>query len=414
MSLLGVLVLLALAWMLSTNRRAIAWRTVLGALFLQALIGGWVLAMPSGIATLEAVSAGVGQVLAYSREGIEFMFGWSANGAMGSLAASVEAKGFAPIFAVNVLPVIVIFSALVSVLYHLGIMGWTIRLLGGALQRVLGTSRPESLSAAANVFVGQAEAPLVARPFIPTMTASELFAIMVGGLASIAGSVMAGYAAMGIELKYLIAACFMAAPGGLLMAKMVMPETEQPKNDLAELDDLESMKSVNLFDAAASGALSGMHIALAVGAMLVAFIALMAMVNGLLGALGGLFGYPELTLELILGWVFQPLAWLLGVPWGEAEAAGSFIGQKLVLNEFVAYLSFTEQRAAFAPLTQAIITFALCGFANFSSIAILLGGLGSVAPNRREDIARFGFRALLAATLANLMSAALAGFYLSL
>ncbi|MFZ8914612.1 MAG: NupC/NupG family nucleoside CNT transporter [Pseudomonadales bacterium] len=414
MSLLGVLVLLALAWMLSTNRRAIAWRTVLGALFLQALIGGWVLAMPSGIATLEAVSAGVGLVLAYSREGIEFMFGWSANGAMGSLAASVEAKGFAPIFAVNVLPVIVIFSALVSVLYHLGIMGWTIRLLGGALQRVLGTSRPESLSAAANVFVGQAEAPLVARPFIPTMTASELFAIMVGGLASIAGSVMAGYAAMGIELKYLIAACFMAAPGGLLMAKMVMPETEQPKNDLAELDDLESMKSVNLFDAAASGALSGRHIALAVGAMLVAFIALMAMVNGLLGALGGLFGYPELTLELILGWVFQPLAWLLGVPWGEAEAAGSFIGQKLVLNEFVAYLSFTEQRAAFAPLTQAIITFALCGFANFSSIAILLGGLGSVAPNRREDIARFGFRALLAATLANLMSAALAGFYLSL
>jgi CNT family concentrative nucleoside transporter len=414
MSLLGVLVLLALAWMLSTNRRAIAWRTVLGALFLQALIGGWVLAMPSGIATLEAVSAGVGQVLAYSREGIEFMFGWSANGAMGSLAASVEAKGFAPIFAVNVLPVIVIFSALVSVLYHLGIMGWTIRLLGGALQRVLGTSRPESLSAAANVFVGQAEAPLVARPFIPTMTASELFAIMVGGLASIAGSVMAGYAAMGIELKYLIAACFMAAPGGLLMAKMVMPETEQPKNDLAELDDLESMKSVNLFDAAASGALSGMHIALAVGAMLVAFIALMAMVNGLLGALGGLIGYPELTLELILGWVFQPLAWLLGVPWAEAEAAGSFIGQKLVLNEFVAYLSFTEQRAAFAPLTQAIITFALCGFANFSSIAILLGGLGSVAPNRREDIARFGFRALLAATLANLMSAALAGFYLSL
>ena len=414
MSLLGVLVLLALAWLLSTNRRAIAWRTVLGALFLQALIGGWVLAMPSGIATLEAVSAGVGQVLAYSREGIEFMFGWSANGAMGSLAASVEAKGFAPIFAVNVLPVIVIFSALVSVLYHLGIMGWTIRLLGGALQRVLGTSRPESLSAAANVFVGQAEAPLVARPFIPTMTASELFAIMVGGLASIAGSVMAGYAAMGIELKYLIAACFMAAPGGLLMAKMVMPETEQPKNDLAELDDLESMKSVNLFDAAASGALSGMHIALAVGAMLVAFIALMAMVNGFLGALGGLIGYPELTLELILGWVFQPLAWLLGVPWAEAEAAGSFIGQKLVLNEFVAYLSFTEQRAAFAPLTQAIITFALCGFANFSSIAILLGGLGSVAPNRREDIARFGFRALLAATLANLMSAALAGFYLSL
>ena len=414
MSLLGVLVLLALAWMLSTNRRAIAWRTVLGALFLQALIGGWVLAMPSGIATLEAVSAGVGQVLAYSREGIEFMFGWSANGAMGSLAASVEAKGFAPIFAVNVLPVIVIFSALVSVLYHLGIMGWTIRLLGGALQRVLGTSRPESLSAAANVFVGQAEAPLVARPFIPTMTASELFAIMVGGLASIAGSVMAGYAAMGIELKYLIAACFMAAPGGLLMAKMVMPETEQPKNDLAELDDLESMKSVNLFDAAASGALSGMHIALAVGAMLVAFIALMAMVNGFLGALGGLIGYPELTLELILGWVFQPLAWLLGVPWAEAEAAGSFIGQKLGLNEFVAYLSFPEQRAAFAPLTQAIITFALCGFANFSSIAILLGGLGSVAPNRREDIARFGFRALLAATLANLMSAALAGFYLSL
>ena len=299
-------------------------------------------------------------------------------------------------------------------LYHLGIMAWVIRGLGGLLQRALGTSRPESLSSAANIFVGQAEAPLVAKPFIPSMTTSELFAVMVGGLSTIAGSVMAGYAAFGVELKYLIAASFMAAPGGLMMAKLVLPETAVPKNDLDELDGPNLMRSVNVFDAAATGALSGLQIALAVGAMLVAFIALIAMLNGVIGWAGGLFGHPELTFEAILGVLFRPLAFLLGVPWAEAGAAGSFIGQKLVVNEFVAYADFVGQQESLSASTRAIVTFALCGFANFSSIAILLGGLGSIAPTRREDIARLGLRALGAATLANLMSAALAGLFLGL
>jgi CNT family concentrative nucleoside transporter len=401
-SLIGIALLPALAWLLSTDRGAVNWRTVGGAFLLQAGVGALVLYLPFGKVALESIAVGVGNVLGYSREGIEFMFGRVAD----------DSFGF--IFAFRVLPVIVFFSALVSVLYHLGLMTWVIRGLGGLLQRVLGTSRPESLSAAANVFVGQAEAPLVARPFIATMTRSELFAIMVGGLSTIAGSVMAGYAAVGVELKYLIAACFMAAPGGLLMAKIVMPETGTPKNDVDELDGAEDFRSVNIFDAAATGALSGMQIALAVGAMLVAFVALIAMLNGFIGWAGGLFGMPGLTFQVILGWLFQPLAWVIGVPWHEAELAGSFIGQKLVVNEFVAYLDFVNYKDDLSEGTQAIVTFALCGFANFSSIAILLGGLGSVAPTRRDDIARLGLRALAAATLANLMSAALAGLYLGL
>jgi CNT family concentrative nucleoside transporter len=401
-SLVGILFLLLLAMGLSVERSAIRWRTVGGALALQAGVGALVLYFPPGKLALESIATGVASVLGYSREGIAFMFGRVAD----------DSFGF--IFAFRVLPVIVFFSALVSVLYHLRVMTWVIRVLGGALQRLLGTSRPESLSAAANVFVGQAEAPLVARPFIASMTTSELFAIMVGGLSTIAGSVMAGYAAIGIELKYLIAASFMAAPGGLVMAKIVIPETGAPKNDLEELDGPDLMRSVNVFDAAATGALSGMQIALAVGAMLVAFVALIAMINGLIGWVGGFFGMPELTFQLILGYLFQPLAFVIGVPWSEAQLAGSFIGEKLVVNEFVAYLDFASQRESLSASTQAIVTFALCGFANFSSIAILLGGLGSIAPSRRDDIARLGLRALFAATLANLMSAALAGLYLGL
>ena len=401
-SLIGILLLPALAWLLSVDRASIRWRTVAGAFLLQATIGLLVLYVPAGKAALGGMAGGVSAVLDYSTEGIEFMFG------------ELAGDGFGFIFAFRVLPVIVFVSALVSVLYHLGIMRWVIRLIGGLLQRVLGTSRPESLSAAANVFIGQAEAPLVARPFIAAMTTSELFAIMVGGLASIAGSVMAGYAAIGIELEYLIAACFMAAPGGLLMAKIVIPETGRPNEDLEDLDEPEMLQSVNIFDAAASGALTGMHIALAVGAMLVAFVALIAMLNGLIGWTGGLVGYPDLTFQMILGQLFRPLAWVIGVPWHEAELAGSFIGQKLVVNEFVAYLDFVDHRAELSAASGAIVTFALCGFANFSSIAILLGGLGAIAPTRRDEIARLGLRALLAATLANLMSAALAGLFLGL
>ena len=402
MSLVGIVVLLGIAFAASTNRKAINLRTVGIAFLLQVLIGGFVLFFEVGKNVLASMSRGVSSVIGYANDGISFLFG--------SLA-SQDTLGF--IFAIQVLPVIVFFSALVAVLYHIGVMDWIIKILGGGLQKLLKTSRPESLSATANIFVGQTEAPLIVKPFIASMTKSELFAVMVGGLATVAGSVMAGYVTIGVELKYLIAASFMAAPGGFLMAKMIVPETETPKEDLADLD-VQEEKPVNVIDAAASGAANGMHLALNVGAMLLAFVALIALLNGLLGGIGGWFDHPTLTLQEILGYVFAPVAWLLGVPWNEAVIAGSFIGQKVVVNEFVAYLDFINYRDTLSTHTQAIVTFALCGFANLSSIAILLGGLGGMAPSRRKDIARLGLRAVLAGSMANLMSAAIAGFFLSL
>jgi CNT family concentrative nucleoside transporter len=400
-SLLGVCLLPLAAWLLSTNRKAVNPRTVLGAFAIQATIGGFVLYVPAGKQIVEVLAIGVSNILIYSQAGIDFLFGGLVGGSLGF------------IFALNVLPVIVFFSSLITVLYYLGVMDWIVKLIGGFLQKVLGTSRPESLSAAANIFIGQTEAPLVVKPFLPKMTDSELFAVMVGGLASIAGSVMAGYAGLGVDIKYLLAASFMAAPGGLMMAKLVMPETEEPNNDLVTVTSEEDTH-VNIFDAAAAGALTGLQIALAVGAMLLAFIALIALLNGILSWFTGLFGVDGITIEIMLGYAFQPVAWILGVPWHEANIAGSFIGQKLVLNEFVAFVNFAEVIDTLTPKTQAIITFALCGFANFSSIAICLGGIGTLAPSRRKDLARLGMRALMAATMANLMSAALAGFFLSL
>lgn len=402
MSLVGMIVLLGIAFAASTNRKAIKLRTVGIAFLMQIVIGGFVLFFEAGKNVLASMSRAVSSVIGYANDGISFLFG---------PLASQDTLGF--IFAIQVLPVIVFFSALVAVLYHLGIMDWIIKILGGGLQKLLKTSRTESLSATANIFVGQTEAPLIVKPFIATMTKSELFAVMVGGLATVAGSVMAGYVIIGVDLKYLIAASFMAAPGGFLMAKMIVPETETPKDDLADID-LGDDKPVNVIDAAASGAANGMHLALNVGAMLLAFVALIALLNGLLGGIGGLFDYPTLTLQEILGYLFAPVAWLLGVPWNEAILAGSFIGQKLVVNEFVAYLDFINYRDTLSAHTQAIVTFALCGFANLSSIAILLGGLGGMAPSRRKDIARLGLRAVLAGSMANLMSAAIAGFFLSL
>jgi CNT family concentrative nucleoside transporter len=285
-------------------------------------------------------------------------------------------------------------------------------LIGGALRKVLKTSHTESMASAANIFIGQTEAPLVVRPYIAGMTRSELFAVMVGGLASIAGSVMAGYAALGIEMKYLLAASFMAAPGGLMMAKLMVPETEQPAEPGDKHAD-DGTEYVNIFDAAAAGAMTGLQMAMAVGAMLLAFIALIAAMNGLLGWVGELVGFGSITIEGLLGYLFQPIAYVLGVPWAEASVAGGLIGQKLVLNEFVAYIAYLDLADSLSPISQAVVVFALCGFANFSSIAILLGGLGALAPSRRNDISRLGLRALLAATLANLMSASLAGFFLS-
>ena len=415
MSLVGVVTLLAIAFGLSNNKKAINKRTVFGALAIQAAFGGFVLYVPVGKDILKTISDGVSSVISYAQNGIGFLFGDLANFKVGF------------IFAINVLPVIVFFSSLIAVLYYMGVMQWIIRIIGGALQKALGTSRTESMSATANIFVGQTEAPLVVRPFIATMTNSELFAIMVGGLASIAGSVMAGYAQMGVPIEYLVAASFMAAPGGLLMAKLMHPETEEAKNDMEDLPE-DPDKPANVIDAAAAGASSGMHLALNVGAMLLAFVGLIAMMNGIIGGVGGWFGMEGLTLELILGYIFMPLAFLIGVPWNEALVAGSFIGQKIVVNEFVAYLNFApymkdiadggmvvaETGLAMTDRTKAIISFALCGFANLSSIAILLGGLGAMAPTRRHDLAKLGMRAVVAGSLANLMSATLAGLFLAL
>ena len=399
--LLGIAVLLGIAFALSSAKRSISFRTVGGAFAMQALIGALVLYSELGKEVLLAATGFVANIIAYSQDGIDFLFG------------PIGDKSIAFIFAFNVLPVIVFFSSLIAVLYHLKVMGLIIKVIGGFLQKVLRTSRPESMSAAANIFVGQTEAPLVVRPFIPHMTRSELFAVMVGGLASIAGSVMAGYAGMGVDLKYLLAASFMAAPGGMLMAKIILPETEEPKDGLSEIDS-EDTGYANVFDAAASGAASGMTLALNVGAMLLAFIALIAMFNGLVGWTGGLLGYENVTFEGIMGYILQPLAWAIGVPWEEAQIAGSFIGQKMVVNEFVAYLNYLDVRSELSESTQAIVTFALCGFANLSSIAILMGGIGAMAPTRRKEIAQLGLKAVIAATLSNLMSAALAGIYLTL
>ncbi|EKY3120441.1 NupC/NupG family nucleoside CNT transporter [Cronobacter turicensis] len=421
MGLVGMLALLLIAVALSSNRKAINLRTVVGAWLIQIAIGALVLYVPAGRKVLLAMSEGVANVIAYGNDGISFLFGGLVSDKMFEVFGG---GGF--IFALRVLPVIVFFSSLIAVLYYLGIMQLVIRLLGGALRKVLKTSRTESLSATANIFVGQTEAPLVVRPYIATMTRSELFAVMCGGLASVAGSVLAGYAQMGVPLEYLIAASFMAAPGGLLFAKIIIPETETP-HDAPHLDAAQHDpdRPSNVLDAAASGASAGMQLALNVGAMLLAFVALIALLNGMLSGIGGWFNHPELSLQLILGWVFSPVAWLIGVPWDEAMVAGSFIGQKLIINEFVAYMNFGEylkEDAAVAAAglqvlsahTKAIISFALCGFANLSSIAILIGGLGSMAPNRRHEVAQLGLKAVAAGTLSNLMSATIAGLFLAL
>ena len=401
-SILGIVVLLGIAYLLSNNRKAICIRTVLGALVIQIVIGAFILYVPIGRDALLGMSNAVSKVIAYANEGISFVFGGLASG---------ESVGF--IFAIKVLPVIVFFSALISLLYYIGVMQWIIKLIGGALQKVLGTSKSESMSAAANIFVGQTEAPLVVKPYISKMTESELFAIMCGGLASISGSVLAGYAGLGVPLTYLIAASFMAAPAGLLFAKMLYPQTEE-FND--EIEEVELDKPANALEAIASGAGAGMSMALNIGAMLVAFIALIALVNGMLGGIGELFNRPDLSLGMILGWIFKPLAWVMGVPWSDAEVAGHMIGIKLTVNEFVGYSEFSTYLGANPPMeltdkTKAIITFALCGFANFGSIAVLIGGVGGMAPNRRGDIARLGIRAVIAGSLANLLSATIAGFF---
>ncbi|GAB2486707.1 NupC/NupG family nucleoside CNT transporter [Nocardiopsis aegyptia] len=431
----GMAALMAIAVAFSSDWRAIKPRTVLGALAMQLAIGVLVLYWEPGQRALAWASQGVGAVIHASDAGIDFLFG--------DLVA-----GEGMVFALQVLPVVIFVASLVAVLFHLGIMQRVINVIGGALQWVLGTSRAESMNAAANVFVGQSEAPLFIRPYLARMTRSELFAVMVGGVSTVSGTVLLGYSLLGARLDYLIAASFMAAPAALLMAKIIIPETERAETAVGVTDseraggagaapapaEVPGGVSVqakdggqateeaaeegqeagqdrprNVIDAAARGAADGLKLAATIGAMLLAFISLVALLNLILGAVGGLFGAPDLSFQQLIGYVFAPVMTLIGVPWSEAVASGGFVGQKIVLNEFVAFVDFAPQIEDFSPKTAAITTFALTGFANLGSLAILLGGVGSLVPGRRGEIAELGLRVILAGTLANLMSAAIAG-----
>ncbi|WEJ99186.1 MAG: NupC/NupG family nucleoside CNT transporter [Candidatus Sphingomonas phytovorans] len=410
----GIAVILGIAFALSSNRRAIRPRVVGAAFLLQAGIAILVLKVPAGVHALEFMSTGVANLLGYANAGTSFLFG--------SLAADPLGKNFA----IQALPVIIFFAALVSILYYLGIMQLVVRWIGGAIEWVIGVSKVESLCAAANIFVGQSESPLVIRPYLAGLTPAQLFTVMTSGMAGVAGTILAAYASMGIRIEYLLAASFMAAPGGILMAKIMMPDVkEAPFDQLPLGDDPEAEiihiaeashdeeKPANIIMAAAQGAQTGVKLAVAVGAMVLAFVALVALANGILGGIGAWFGYPTLSFQGLLGYVFAPVMYLLNVPWNEAQIAGGLFGQKIVLNEFVAYISLGAQQGALSPRTIAVITFALCGFANFSSIAIQMAVTGSLASNQRPMIARLGIRALIAGSLANLMSAALAGMLIS-
>ncbi|MBB5173713.1 NupC/NupG family nucleoside CNT transporter [Texcoconibacillus texcoconensis] len=398
---MGIVTVLGIGFLLSNNKRSVKWRTILGGLAIQVTFAFIALQWNVGAEALQWITFRVQDVIDFANEGIGFLFGALADG-----------DEFGNIFAFHVLPIIIFFSSLISVLYYLGIMQWLIKLIGGALSKLLGTSKAESMSAAANIFVGQTEAPLVVRPFLPKMTQSELFAVMTGGLASVAGSVLVGYHLMGVPLDYLLAAAFMAAPGGLIMAKMIIPETE--KSETADKLEMEKdTETSNVIDAAARGASEGLKLALNVGAMLIAFVALIALLNGILNGVGGIFGFEGVTIEGILGVLFAPFAFAIGVPWEEAMQAGSFIGQKITINEFVAFASFSEAMdvGELSDKSILVLSFALCGFANFSSLAILIGGIGGMAPNRRADIAKLGIKAVIAGTLASLLSASIAGMF---
>ena len=404
---MGMATLILVGVALSNDRRAINLRTVGSAFLLLVSVAALVLYLPQGKQALHSAGAVVQWVIDYSYVGISFLFG----------ELVTDKVGF--VFALRVLPIIIFFSALMAVLYHIGIMQWVVRIIGGVFQRVIGTRRVESFCAAANIFVSQAEAPLVVRPYIHSISDSQLFTIMVTGMATVAGSMLAGYAAMGIRIDYLVAASVMAAPAGLLMAKILYPDSGEADESEIETDnasDLEQQeeRATNIIAAAAEGAANGTKIAVNVGAMLIAFIALLSLLNGLFGLVGSLFGFDGLTFEAVLGVLFSPIAFLMGVPWNEAQIVGNLIGKKTILNEFVAYVDFVVIKDTLSEHTQAVVTFALCGFANIASIAVMVGSLGAIAPARRHDAARLGLRAVAAATLANLMSATLASFFLAL
>lgn len=397
-SILGIIAILFTAFLCSNNRRNIPVRTVVIAFTLQVGFALLVLYVPAGKEALNSFSVGVSNVINYGQEGINFLFG------------NLTAGGF--VFAINVLCIIVFFSALISALYHIGLMPKVINIIGGGIQKLLGTGRAESLSATANIFVGLVEAPLVVKPYLKGMSDSQFFAVMTCGLASVAGGTLVGYAMIGVDMQFLIAASFMSAPAGLLMAKLLFPPAAGEQQQ-AEISKVELPRATNVVEALADGAIAGLKIATAIGATLLAFVSVIAMLNGMLGGIGSWFGI-DLSFELILGYLFAPVAWLIGVPWHEAITAGSLIGNKIMINEFVAFIQLIEVKDQLSDHSTAIITFALCGFANISTMAILIGGLGSMIPERREFISRHGFRAIFAGVLANLMSAAIAGLILSI
>jgi concentrative nucleoside transporter, CNT family len=411
---LGLAVLIAIGIALSQNRGAIKPRVVISALALQVAIGVLMLFVRWGRLALDASASAVNQVIAYGNRGTEFMFGGLVGARMHEVFGDT---GF--VFAFRVLPAIVYVSALIAVLYHLGVMRWIVKALGSVFHVLIGVSRIESFSAVTTIFLGQSEMPVALRPFAAKLKGPELFAVMTSGMAAVAGSTLAGYAGLGVRVDYLLAASLMAVPGGLLFAKLICPSTEPGTIEFENLH-FDERPSANVIEAAAAGAGLGLKVAVNVGAMLIAFIGLIALLNGMVSGVMGWFGHPELNLEALIGHAFSPLAWLLGVPWGQSGIAGSLIGQKLILNEFVGYVGLApylkDPAAVLASglmvldaKTIVIVSFALCGFANFSSIAILAGGFGAVAPDLRAPIARYGLRVVAAASLSNLASATIAG-----
>jgi len=404
----GAAVILAIAVALSNNRRAIRWSTVAWGLGLQVVFAVVVLKTDLGQRVFTTLGAYITKLLGFSGVGSAFVFGalgdssvWSRvmTGALGPAGAQQ-----ANLFAFQVLPTIIFIAALFAILYYFGVMQVVVRLFAVLMHRVMGASGAESLNVAASIFMGQTEAPLTIRPFLPEMTQSELMTVMTSGMAHVSGGVMAAYILFGIEAKHLLAAVIMTAPGTIMMAKMMVPEVDVPKT-LGSVTLKVERTDVNVIDAAGRGTGEGLHLALNVGAMLISFLALIALLNALLGLV-------HLSLPQIFGWVFSPVAWSMGVPWRDAPTVGNLLGTRMALNEFVAYSQLGPLKASLDPKSFTICTYALCGFANFSSIGIQIGGIGALAPNRRHDLARLGLRAMIAGTLANFMTATIAGFLL--
>ncbi len=406
--LFGAIVILGIAYAFSTNRRAINWSTVAWGLGLQIVFALIVLKTTIGQRVFSTLGDGINRLLGFAGVGSSFVFGPLGDaGVWGKVmtgALGPEGAQYTVIFAFQVLPTIIFIAALFAILYYYGVMQLVVRLFAVMMHRVMRASGAESLNVAASIFMGQTEAPLTIRPYLPEMTRSELMTVMTSGMAHISGGIMAAYILFGIEAKHLLTAVIMTAPGTIMMAKMFVPETETPKTMGTVRLEVERT-DVNVIDAAGRGTGEGLHLALNVVAMLISFLALVALVNALLGTVG-------LSLQMVFGWVFAPIAWSMGVPWKDAPTIGNLLGTRMVLNEFVAYSQLGPLKESLDPRSFTIATFALCGFANFSSIGIQIGGIGALAPTRRHDLARLGLRAMVAGTLANFMTATIAGFLL--